>query len=201
MLNIVWTSEKRKVADLKEWPKNPRKISSEEFEKLKAGIVKRGFHDVLKVDTDGTILSGHQRKRALKELGVEEVFVLYPNRELTEEEKEVIALESNRHRGEFDFDALANGFGIESLYESGFKDFELGFATSREQDGQDTDTLGSSMETYLGGNVKQIVLYFSSEEFEDVVPRIDRVMEETGTTSHTEAVLELLKRYEGSRAD
>lgn len=122
---LQWKVEKRKVADLKEWDKNPRKISGEEFEKLKASIVERGFHDVLKIDTDNTIISGHQRRRALTELGIKEIDVLVPERALTPQERDIIAVESNRHRGSFDFDVLANSFDIEDLVTAGFNRDEL----------------------------------------------------------------------------
>ncbi len=68
---IVWRPEKRKVSDLKLWKNNPRKISKASFLKLKERISERGFHDVLKVDTEGVILSGNQRKKALKDLGIQ----------------------------------------------------------------------------------------------------------------------------------
>ena len=86
-LDIKWNVEKRKVADLNDWDKNPRKIEGKEYDALKQSIIDRGFHDVVKVDVDGTILSGHQRKRALNELGVEEVYVIYPDRALSDQEK------------------------------------------------------------------------------------------------------------------
>lgn len=134
---IHWHTEKRKVATLKEWEKNPRKISEEDFEKLKASIVERGFHDVLKVDTDNTIISGHQRKRALTDLGITEVEVLVPDRPLTEQERDIIAVESNRHRGTFDFDILANSFNIDDLVTAGFNRDELfGTTTPEEETGK-----------------------------------------------------------------
>lgn len=121
---LVWHPEKRKVKDLKTWAANPRKISKESFEKLKERIQQRGFHDVLKVDIDGTILSGNQRKKALVELGIKEVTTLVPNRKLTEEEKNKIALESNTNDGEWDFEALKS-FDLGTLTDVGFDAVDL----------------------------------------------------------------------------
>ena len=87
-VGLLWHVEKRKVADLRPWKDNPRKITKESFEKLKERITARGFHDVIKIDVDGTILSGNQRKRALIDLGVKDVTVLIPNRRLTKEERD-----------------------------------------------------------------------------------------------------------------
>lgn len=195
-LNIQWIHKNAKVADLKEWKKNPRKLTENKYQKLVSDIQEFGFHDVLKIDTDGTILSGHQRKRALIELGVEEIGVLFPDRSLTENEREIISIASNKQAGTFDFDILGNEFNFESLKLGGFEDFELGFATTKEDEGKDSNPLAHSMEVYLEGNVKQVTFYFSSEEFEEIVPRLDKVMQEKGLASHKEVFIELLKHYE-----
>jgi hypothetical protein len=60
---------------------------------------------VLKVVGD-TVISGNQRLDALIQLGYEEAIVLTPNRELTEDEKTTVALESNRSDGQDDLDKL-----------------------------------------------------------------------------------------------
>lgn len=107
---IIWTPKKVKVSDLKPWKKNPRKISNENFERLKGKIRERGNHGVIVVDVDLTTLSGSQRTRAFKELGITEVTALIPHRKLTEDEREKIALESNINDGEWDLDALFKSF-------------------------------------------------------------------------------------------
>lgn len=124
MQSLKWLTQKLEVSKLKKWKKNPRKISKEAFEKLKERIKARGFHDVIKIDTDHTILSGNQRKQALEDLGVKEVTVLYPNRPLTEEERNKVALESNFNDGQWDFDGLKN-FRLDLLADVGFSKDEL----------------------------------------------------------------------------
>ena len=124
MQQLEWSIEKRKVSELKNWDKNPRKITATAFEKLKDRIRKRGFHDVIKIDTDGVILSGNQRRKALLDLGFTDVEVKVPNRPLTEQEKQEIALESNRNDGVWDNDLLAN-FDEMILLEVGFDSKEL----------------------------------------------------------------------------
>jgi hypothetical protein len=95
MKKLLWYAEKRRVKELKTWSKNPRKITKQNFANLKKRITQRGFHDVVKIDTDNTVLSGNQRKKALLELGIKEVTVLIPSRKLTDDERNKIALESN----------------------------------------------------------------------------------------------------------
>lgn len=124
MQKLNWRAEKRELKDLHSWLANPRKISKENLTKLKERITQRGFHDVIKVDTDGTVLSGNQRKKVLTELGIQEVITLVPNRKLTEEERNKIAIESNMNDGEWDFEALKN-FELETLLDTGFDQIEL----------------------------------------------------------------------------
>lgn len=124
---LIWSTEKRLVSDLINLKKNPRKITENAFNKLKERIIQRGFHDVIKIDIDNTILSGNQRKRALTDLGITEVNVLVSNRKLTNDEVDIIVLESNRNDGEFDFEILANEFDMGILKDVGFSEIELGF--------------------------------------------------------------------------
>ena len=119
MTKLIWHSEKRSVKSLKAWIKNPRKITREAFLKLVDRIRQRGFHDVIKIDTDGTILSGTQRKKALLELDIKEVTVLLPNRKLTKDEKDKIILESNLNDGEWDYEGLKS-FDLDVLTDVGF---------------------------------------------------------------------------------
>jgi len=116
MTKLIWHSEKRSVKSLKAWIKNPRKITREAFLKLVDRIRQRGFHDVIKIDTDGTILSGTQRKKALLELDIKEVTVLLPNRK---DEKDKIILESNLNDGEWDYEGLKS-FDLDVLTDVGF---------------------------------------------------------------------------------
>lgn len=214
-----------KVKDLKAYHKNPRKISEDDFELLSKSLKEFGdLSGIVLNRTSGELVGGNQRTNFFKQHPEEVKIVItekfdtptatgtvavghlsfqgeqYAYREVEwDEDREARAnILANKVGGTWDFDILANAFDEKMLLETGWKSFELGFATARE-DSPDENPLAGSAETYLAGNVKQIVLYFSNEEFEQIVPRMDKVMEETGTTSHTEAFLELLKRYEGTR--
>ena len=127
MTELTWKIEKRQLADLKKWKKNPRKISKEKYEKLKHRIIERGFHDVLKVDENNVVLSGNQRLSALMELGYTEIDCKVPSREMTDEEKDKVGLESNMNDGETDFELLTTNFDIDLLNDVGFDsaDFNL----------------------------------------------------------------------------
>lgn len=136
MPNLTWKIEKRKVADLVALEKNPRKISKTSMEKLKDRITKRGMHDVLKLDTKGVVLSGNMRTEALKQLKIETVDVMIPNRDLTEEERGAIVLESNKNDGEWDMSMLPE-FGQDVLLEAGFETVEVDQLMHDDEDEED----------------------------------------------------------------
>lgn len=136
MKKLSWTPGVREVKDLLPWQENPRKISQEALNRLKQKIKLNGFHSVIVIDTDNTILSGNQRKTALTELGVETVNVLVPSRKLTKLERKKIGLESNINDGEWDFEKLKS-FDLELLQFSGFDENQLIKFWDEEKDTKD----------------------------------------------------------------
>lgn len=124
MQKLTWTPSVRNVSDLIPWSENPRTISKSALEKLKQKITQNGFHSVIVIDTDNTILSGNQRRTALMELGIETVNVIIPSRSLTDNERRKIGIESNINDGEWDIDKLKS-FDLEILQFAGFDDVEL----------------------------------------------------------------------------
>ncbi len=136
MQTLKWLSQERQVKELIPWQENPRKISKQAMERLKAKIFQSGFHSVIVIDTDNTILSGNQRKTALTQLGIQSVNVLVPNRKLTEEERRKIAVESNINDGEWDFEKLKS-FDLGLLQFAGFDDTELVKFWDEEKDTKD----------------------------------------------------------------
>lgn len=123
-LNINWTVEKRKTADLKFWEDNPRTISPAAMQQLRGKIISRGLHAVLTIDTDNTVLSGNQRLTIARELGMEEVWVILPGRPLSEQERIEVALESNINEGEWIFSKLSN-FDQDLLKAVGFNPVQI----------------------------------------------------------------------------
>lgn len=135
MKNLTWTTERRKLEDLKGYEKNPRKITTVAFNKLKERIEQRGFHNVIVLDHNSVILSGNMRQKALLELGYTEVDCLIPSRKLTSQERDKIALESNRNDGEWD-PALLLDFDAADLLDVGFESAEVDgiFSKAKEED-------------------------------------------------------------------
>lgn len=136
MQKLTWHTDVRTLSDLHLWDKNPRVVQQSAILKLATRIKERGFHAVLVIDTDDTILSGNLRKRALEHLHIEEVAVIVPDRKLSEDEREKIALESNLNDGEWDFEKL-KAFEFDMLLDIGFKGDELNNIWSKELETHD----------------------------------------------------------------
>lgn len=124
-LGIEWHLEKRKLSQLKDYDKNPRRLSKEMHRKLKANLERFGIIDKPCINLDGTLIGGHQRKKVFKEMGLKDVEVWVPERELDEKEIKDLNVALNKLSGDFDMDILGNNFDAEELLELGFGEKEL----------------------------------------------------------------------------
>ena len=130
MTDIIWTQTTRKISELKPYDKNPRRISKGQYQRLVDSIKQTGYNNRLLINTDNTVAAGHQRLKALTELGFVEIDVLVPSRILTEQEFNRVLVSDNIQLGEFDMDILANHFEINDLIDWGmdamkFPDIEV----------------------------------------------------------------------------
>lgn len=104
-------------------PKNPRIIQNEGFQKLKESLSsskgKEHFEarPCIVSKRTGYIIAGNTRFQAAKELGWEEVPVVFMD--LTEEQENEIIIRDNVSNGEWDWSMLANEWDSEKLLEWG----------------------------------------------------------------------------------
>lgn len=127
---IEWSLVKKRISDLKDYDKNPRSMKKKAFDHLVRSIQEDGYHHRILADTDGTIIGGHSRKKALKKAGYsdsDEIEVLVPNRKLTAEEFDRINIRDNLGYGDFDFDILSQNFEASTLIDWGFPEDLLDF--------------------------------------------------------------------------
>lgn len=189
------------IGDLKMADYNPRLITEKQVADLKASIETFGIVEPVVVNNNpermNIIVGGHQRVSILKMLDFKEVPVVYVN--LTLEKEKELNVRLNKNTGEFDWDKLANEFDTDALIDWGFTEGELGMG-SQGKDEIETDNLANSLDSYLEGNIRQIVLYFKKEEYEGVLNRLEKVMVDEKVESHTEAFIKILSEYENSRA-
>ncbi len=124
---LIWHTELRRVDDLLPYDRNPRVISDKQMDDMKRSLKKFNLAELPAVNADGKIAAGHQRIKALQLLGrgQEMIEVRVPNRQLTEAEFKAYLLTSNRSGGDWNWDALASDFNIDSLLTAGFNADDL----------------------------------------------------------------------------
>ena len=131
-----------KLSELKLNERNPRQIKGAAFEKLKKSVKELPKMMRLRpivIDTDGVILGGNMRYRALQALGYSEI----PNEwvkvadDLTDEEKQRFIIEDNVQFGEWDFDMLFNEWDTPSLEDWGVEIPEIAKVAERGEISED----------------------------------------------------------------
>ncbi len=134
MTQIQWETRRLPIGNLKPYEHNPRKITKAAIQKLKTSIKEDGYHAPIIANADLTILAGHARWQALKELGHKEVDVRVPSRPLTQEEVDRVNLRDNVSIGGWDADVLGLRFDVDFLEDIGLPDNILNaVATAKHQ--------------------------------------------------------------------
>lgn len=126
MSKLLWTTVQKRINDLIPQKINPRVITDKQMSDIKKSLQKYNLVEIPAIDTDGVILAGHQRIKALQLLGRGEeiIDVRQPNRKLTKKESKQYLIASNKLGGSWDFDALKS-FDMEILQLAGFDDMEI----------------------------------------------------------------------------
>jgi DNA modification methylase len=176
------------------WDRNPRSIKTERFTELKERLKRQGQIKPLLVAKDGkTVIGGNMRLRAMRELGIEEVWVSQTQAS-TDKEIFDLALTDNEEFGYFEQEQVA-----ELAIELGLSPLELkSYALS----------LGEPTTLDL------VLDKFGPEVEEDEVPEVDEVSEQVsvlgevyqlgghrlmcGDSTDADAVAELM---DGAKAD
>ena len=124
---MKWTTQKRKINDLIPYAKNPRVISKRQLKDLQDSLEKFDIAEIPAVDTDNTIIAGHQRLAAMKLLGRgdEVIDVRVPDHKLTDEEFREYNIRSNKNTADWAWDMLAENNTIDELKGWGFTSNEL----------------------------------------------------------------------------
>jgi ParB-like chromosome segregation protein Spo0J len=67
-MTITWRNEKRKIRDLVPFSANPRQITEKQAQDLKASLERFGVVAPIIINTNNTIIGGHQRTKILEAL-------------------------------------------------------------------------------------------------------------------------------------
>lgn len=115
---------------------NPRKISRKSYDALKKSLKEfpemKQLREIV-VDENLTILAGHQRIYALKDLGYADVYVKQVTG-LSEKQKREFIIKDNTSSGDWDHDIIANQWDIEELQNWGVPNFRLGELDNENKD-------------------------------------------------------------------
>ena len=128
------------INKIKANPENPRIIKDEKFQKLVRSI--QEFPEMLNlrpivVNQDMVILGGNMRHKAAKEAGLKEIPIIVADNLDEAKEREFI-IKDNVGFGQWDWDALANLWEPDELYDWGL-DLPLDFETVEEAEALEDD--------------------------------------------------------------
>lgn len=210
-----------KVSELFKWKDNPRGYERKDFERLKKQL-ELGEHSPLLVSIYGEVLGGNTRLDAYKALKKSEAMVVpveiveregryhvIINDQLSQKSFETegqakleLALSHNESIGYYDETKLAEQLQLHPIETELYKipsvfrpiedvAFEAGVINPEDRP-QDIDQTDDKLDTFMNGNIKQIVFYFDNDQYEDVMPRITKLREELGLEDNTNLFMELL---------
>ncbi len=163
-----------KLSDIKPNPDNPRVLRDVKFKKLVMSL--REFPDMMEkrpivVDEGGVILGGNMRYRALQEIYGKKADIpdgwVTVAKGWTDEQKREFVVKDNSSFGEWDWDALANGWDAQQLADWGLdfpEDWANGGGDGKEADeGEDGEDKGGE-----GGEQAAVldVLFPSDNDYE-----------------------------------
>jgi len=121
MAEVTFKTYVAKIDDLLPSEENPRKIGRKAYEALKKSLQEfpemKQIREIV-IDEDNSILAGHQRIYALKDLGYEDVFVKQMFG-LTKKQKREFMIKDNTSAGSWDDDILANQWDMDEMKDWG----------------------------------------------------------------------------------
>lgn len=144
-----WIEKTVPLEKLRPYERNPRRISVEAYERLKDKLQRLGYHQRIICTHDLRVIGGHQRIKAMEELGMVEVNVLIPPRALSKQEFRELLVSDNLPFGEFDFDILAADFTADELIEFGMPESWLHQDIEGSGDGDSVPGLGSLADKFM----------------------------------------------------
>ena len=190
---IVFKTETRALHELLPASYNPRKMTAKQNEDLIASLNKFGLAEIPVINTDNTILAGHQRIRVLSDLyGKEHVIdVRVPNRTLTEDEEKEYNIRSNKNTGEWDWDKLANEFEVQDLKNWGFENWEIGETKeSKSSKNKEIDINDLSKDDFV---IK--ISFTNNDKYLEAMESLQNAQSKLGVNNTGDVLIELLKKY------
>ena len=197
------------IDDVKPDPTNPNVMSDEKFKALKLGLKKHFPYPVI-VDQHHVIIDGFHRWKGWKELGNKTIRCIVQDCK-DDVERKIWRQVYNKVRGEHDrtkdkadflsiYNAKRTGDFVKLLGTDKQAFLQLIGKKQLNTSSIDTDANPTEgyMESYLKGNVKQITILLTNDEFINIFPRFSKAMDELGTKNQTEGFMRLVEFYENN---
>ena len=133
------------------------------------------------------------RLSAANEAGLKEIWV--DEVDWSEERQKEFMIKDNSSYGEWDWDLLANEWDNNALNDWGLDIPKIYFDDDKEPE-LDKDMFAEDLDTYINAKVKQIVLYFNSDEYQNVLDILEIIREKENFQDNTQVFKFLIKNYE-----
>ena len=171
-------TKKVNISEIKPNDENPRFITDSNFKKLVKSI--REFPEMLEtrplvVDENMVVLGGNMRLKALRSAGVFEVPVVQV-KGWSEQKKKEFIIKDNVGYGQWDWDIIANDWDETLLNDWGLDLPLFDQDVSNTNDYSDLD-VDSKLEKFLDAKIKNLTIPFESNEFDDVIMRLESYLD------------------------
>lgn len=184
------------VSDLKPYEKNSKNHPEEQINLLIENIKQFGFTTPLLVDENNTIISGHGRYLAAKELELEEIPVILID-DLTESQKKTLRISDNRvgEFGEIDFDLIKEEREFIENEDSSLLDilgYEEDLFEVLEEPNIDKSEVEQDYEAYINAQIKKISFYLESNEYDFYISKLDKIKEKENLKDNSAVIKKLI---------
>jgi hypothetical protein len=200
-------------------PANPNQLTSQQEHGLRRSIEKFGYLVPIIVTKDYMIADGEHRARIYKDMGYKEIPAFVVDKLVTDEDRKLLRQTMNKLHGkhdlemdiqelkglyEYDAHSLQTILAIDQNAMNDLKDIleqekpiksSYGVTQIDDKRVEDFNPIGRHADTYLHGNVKQITLIFSNDEFSDLMPKLQQLYKRFSVENNTDLFLKMVASF------
>ena len=188
--------EKIEISKLKPAKYNPRQITKKQYNDLKDSLDKFSLVEPIVVNKDMTIIGGHQRFQIWKEnaeqTNVEDITIPCVVLDLNKEQERELNIRLNSSGGGWDWDKLANEWEEKELKSWGIDVWQPEESVSNTKD-YSMNTADEKLGRFLDAKVKNITIPFETEEFTNVVNRLEVIMNKYNCQDYRELIYKVIE--------
>ena len=204
-----------KLQDLKYDKTNPNEMSEDTMNALRTSMQKFGYLMPIIVDQNNKLADGEHRSKVYKEFNKTEIPAIRVKFK-DDEERRMLRQAMNKIRGQHDLNRDYTELKILQKYNQQDLKTLLGVGDKEIQDlkkliqvnerqgliadpklgtGEDEQMMDHYEDSFLHGNIKQIIIYLTNDEYKDIIPKLQKIMEVLKVDSHTELLKKLVDLF------